>query len=151
MENNSLILKANDEHIKSIAYIEKVCFNDPWSEDSIKATIHNDNSYTVVFFEDNMVKGYAGMYYACFEGYMNNIAVLPEYRGKKIASKLINSLINYSKYNNLEFLSLEVRKSNSKAIQIYKHFGFCIVGQRKNFYTHPVEDAVIMTKWFIKK
>ena len=151
MVNNMLIIKASDEHIKSIAHIERECFSTPWSEDSIKDAIRNDNNYTVIFFENGVVKGYAGMYHVCSEGYINNIAVLPEYRGNKIGTMLLKNLINYSNYNKLEFLSLEVRKSNLIAIKIYKNFGFDIVGKRKNFYSNPFEDAVIMTKWLNKK
>lgn len=141
------VLLARDEHIESIYHIEKTCFGDPWSENSIREAIHNANHYVIVFFEDDIIKGYAGMYYVCSEGYVNNIAVLPEFRGNKIGSMLMENLVDYSLQNKLEFLSLEVRASNLSAINLYSNFGFKNVGERKNFYVHPSEDAIIMTKW----
>ena len=44
-----------------------------------------------------------------------------------------------------EFISLEVRKSNSAAVSLYEKLGYEKVGERKKFYTDPQEDAVIMT------
>ena len=82
------------------------------------------------------------------EGYVTNIAVLPEFRRKGIGRALLQYVINDCE-NQLEFISLEVRVSNDAAISLYKKFGFAEVGRRKRFYTHPDEDALIMTKTFI--
>ena len=52
------------------------------------------------------------------------------------------------KKENLEFLSLEVRKSNDEAIRLYEKSGFKCVGERKDFYRNPKENALIMTMYF---
>ena len=56
--------------------------------------------------------------------------------------------MNFAKGNRLAFLTLEVRASNYDAIALYGSRGFRSVGRRKNYYEHPKEDAVIMTKEF---
>ena len=84
--------------------------------------------------------------YKC-EGYIYNIAVKFKYRRFGIGKDIVNELVNYSKNKNLKFLSLEVRKSNAPAINLYSNCGFEKVGNRKNYYTNPLEDAIIMTKF----
>ena len=82
------------------------------------------------------------------EGYVTNIAVLPEHRRLGIGKKILEFVIQKSK-DELEFISLEVRVSNHAAISLYEKLGFKNVGLRKRFYTNPTEDAIIMTKHFI--
>jgi ribosomal-protein-alanine N-acetyltransferase len=92
--------------------------------------------------------GYGGMYTVLNEGYVTNIGVLPQFRRKGIGKSLVEKLLDYSKEKNLEFLTLEVRVSNKAATNLYKSFGFESVGNRKNFYSNPTEDALIMTRYF---
>ena len=61
---------------------------------------------------------------------------------------LLEKLISLCEENRWEFISLEVRKSNMAAISLYEKFLFVPVGERKNFYTNPQEDAIIMTRNF---
>ena len=86
--------------------------------------------------------GYMGLQIFCGEGYVTNVAVLPEYRRQGIAQKLILKELE----NEMNFITLEVRKSNAPAINLYQKMGFENVGIRPRFYTAPDEDAVIMTK-----
>ena len=88
------------------------------------------------------------MYSVCGEGYIYNIAVLPDFRNRGIAKSLLDDLLKYSFSKKLEFLSLEVRVSNIAAINLYSHKGVENMGIRKSFYSNPKEDAFIMTKFF---
>ena len=131
---------------KYIAEIEQYCFSTPWTEKQVKSC---DNS-TVFFLAkaDGKTVGYGGMYTVLDEGYITNIGVMPDYRRRGIGAKLVSKLIDYSVRNSLSFLSLEVRVSNIAAIKLYDSFGFKEVGKRKNFYSNPKEDALIMTRYF---
>lgn len=129
-----------------IANIEKHCFSSPWSENQILSS--DDNTVFYIAKQGEKVIGYAGMYMVLNEGYVTNIGVLPEYRKKGIGKELMERLIDLSKEKNLSFLSLEVRKTNTPAIKLYTSFEFQNVGIRKNFYTNPKEDAIIMTRFF---
>ena len=141
------ILELKNEDVLVVAEIEKECFSKPWSEKAIKTEINNDLSYFVVAKVENEVVGYGGMYSVMGEGYIYNIAVKFKYRRFGIGKDIVNELVNYSKNKNLKFLSLEVRKSNTPAINLYSNCGFEYAGNRKNFYTNPIEDAIIMTKF----
>ncbi len=85
------------------------------------------------------------MYSTYFEGYICNILVHENFRNMKIATSIINKFIKYAQNYNLSFLTLEVRESNFKAINLYKNCGFKNMGIRKNFYKLPTENAIIMT------
>ena len=134
--------KAADE----IAFIEKHCFSTPWSADQIKSS--DESTVFFIAKENNQTVGYAGMYTVLDEGYVTNVGVLPNYRKKGIGRALVQELINYSKNKDLAFLSLEVRVSNNAAIGLYSSLEFTEVGKRKNFYSNPKEDALIMTRYF---
>ena len=131
---------------EEIAFIEKHCFSTPWSAEQIKSS--GDSTVFFVAKEGGQTVGYAGMYTVLDEGYVTNIGVLPNHRKKGIGKALTESLIEYSISQKLSFLSLEVRVSNSAAIGLYTTLDFKEVGKRKNFYSNPKEDALIMTRYF---
>ena len=80
------------------------------------------------------------------EGYITNVAVASKFRRCGIAQNLLKKIIAFAQSQRLSFISLEVRVSNAAAISLYEKFGFEKVGLRRNFYTLPQENAVIMTK-----
>ncbi len=129
-----------------IAQIERHCFATPWTAEQVKSS--DDSTVFFLAKEKEKVIGYGGMYTVLDEGYVTNIGVLPEFRRQGIGAKIVDKLIDYSKEKALAFLSLEVRVSNIAAIELYKRFGFEEVGKRKNFYSLPKEDALIMTRYF---
>lgn len=140
------ITVATTDDISDIASIEKSSFSTPWSEKAIKESMDAGTVFYVAHLNNNVV-GYIGLSKIAGEGYVTNIAVLPEYRRLGIGKRILQYTVDNSK-NELEFISLEVRASNSIAISLYEKLGFKNVGIRKRFYSNPVEDAIIMTKYF---
>ena len=98
--------------------------------------------------ETEKVIGYAGLLVAADEGYITNVAVDPSRRRQGVAAQLLQVFDNFARGNQLAFLTLEVRPSNTAAIALYQGFGFEEVGRRKNYYDLPKEDALILTKYF---
>ena len=72
------------------------------------------------------------------------IAVHPELRGRGLSRKLMDQLEETAREKGAEALTLEVRKSNRTAIELYKSYGFRKEAVRKNYYHDPDEDAFIM-------
>lgn len=97
---------------------------------------------------DDEVLGYVGIRKVLDEGYISNICVRGDVRRQGIADMLIWKLID--EYNDLSFITLEVRKSNEAAIALYNKHGFEIAGEMHNYYSAPKEDALIMTLRFDK-
>ena len=97
--------------------------------------------------EDGAVLGYAVLSAVLDEGNLDNIAVAPEYRRRGVADALLGALTGFGR-ECLALLTLEVRASNAPAIALYEKHGFAAVGRRKNYYSAPREDAVLMTLTF---
>jgi ribosomal-protein-alanine N-acetyltransferase len=106
------------------------------------------SSFIVAYGSNGVVLGYAGLTVVAGEGYINNIAVRQEYRKQGVASDLLNVFIRFAEAQGLAFLTLEVRVSNTAAKNLYMKHGFAQVGRRKNYYDHPKEDAILMTRTF---
>ena len=135
----------NEAHIPQIAQLETICFSEPWSENALRDTLEDPKAVFFAAVEGDTVLGYAGMHDIIGEGYVDNIAVFPEHRGKGIGEALTGALIDYSRCAALDFLTLEVRAGNTPAVSLYRKLGMLEEGRRKNFYRHPTEDALIMT------
>lgn len=138
------IEKFEEKHLDGVEKIEKTCFAHPWSREDLQNQIGLDTSHFLVATVDGNVAGYMGLQIFGGEGYVTNVAVLPEYRKQGIAESLIREQMK----NKMSFITLEVRESNLLAISLYTKCGFKNVGIRPNFYSAPTENAIIMTYEF---
>ena len=141
-----IITKMLQCHVPQIAELEKLCFNDPWSENSIASELDNRLSCWLVAIADDKVVGYVGSQTVLGETDMMNIAIHPDYRKQGIATELISALIEALNERGSHSLMLEVRASNEPAKSLYLKMGFDVVGIRKNYYRNPREDALILRK-----
>ena len=133
-------------HVPQSAALEKVCFSDPWSEESIAPELTNPLSYWLVAMDGDTVAGYVGSQSVLGESDMMNVAVSPQYRRQGIGRLLIETLIADLRAQGNHTLTLEVRASNTPAIALYESLGFLAVGRRPNYYRTPREDALILRK-----
>jgi ribosomal-protein-alanine N-acetyltransferase len=90
------------------------------------------------------VVGYAGMMLTGREAHITNIAVDPTFHGRKVGTRLLYSLVTEAVARGAEVISLEVRTSNEIAQDMYRKFGFDVVGTRKGYYVETNEDAYVM-------
>ena len=143
-----MIVNMHESHIAQVAALEKICFSDPWSENSVASELKNPLSCWLVAEEDGVVAGYVGSQTVIDESDMMNIAVHPDHRRKGIAEALVMELVEALKKRESQCLTLEVRASNEPAKALYEKLGFAQVGLRKNYYRNPKEDALILRKEF---
>ena len=135
-------------HIPQIAALEKECFSAPWSEQLLSDALFDPQaSFIVADDGEGNILGYAGLHAVLDEGYIDNIAVVPDARRHGVASALLDVFCRFGAVN-LAFLTLEVRASNAAAIGLYEKHGFQRAGLRPGYYQKPREDAVIMTREF---
>lgn len=145
---NYRLVPMDKSHLTQIAEIEKECFSSPWTVPMLEEELNNlCASFIVAQGEDGTVLGYAGLHVAVDEGYIDNIAVREDYRRQGVGQALLGAFMRFGQ-EKLAFLTLEVRPSNEPAIQFYMKHGFVQVGRRKNYYTAPREDAILMTLEF---
>ena len=138
------------QDVDQVHMLEQIAFSMPWSrQDFVDMVENKDALYLVV--EDDVCPGKViaccGMRSIVGEGDISNVVVHPDYRKRGIASRMLEELIRRSDTEyGVEAYTLEVRKSNTDAINLYQRLGFAQEGIRKNFYEKPVEDAIIMWK-----
>ncbi len=129
-------------HAKEVAAIEKATFAEPWSERQIEEICGRYGVVARVYLEDGRVAGYYSYNCVCGDGYVNNVAVREDARGRGIGKELMRDMVYTASLAGLEGLTLEVRSSNVIARKLYESFGFKVGGIRKNFYQNT-EDAII--------
>lgn len=132
--------------VAAVAALERICFSDPWSENSIASELENKLSCWLVAVIDGNLAGYIGSQTVLDASDMMNIAVAPQYRRQGIAEALILALCEKLIERKAICLLLEVRASNLPAISLYEKLAFKSVGLRKNYYRNPKEDALILRK-----
>jgi len=136
--------KMTAEALDGVAELEKLCFAQPWSKKSLELLTNDGIGVGMVCRKDGIVCAYGGMLCAVDEGQITNIATHPDYRRLGYGKACVEALIKYASNNKLVSISLEVRESNKAAIDLYSGLGFKIEGKRKDFYTKPVEAALVM-------
>ena len=141
-----IITNLKDNHVSQVAQLEKLCFSDPWSENSVASELNNPLSLWLVALDGDAVAGYVGSQSVMGETDMMNIAVDPNYRRQGVAAALVEELVRQLKAKGNHCLTMEVRASNDAAIALYEKLGFAQIGRRPNYYRNPREDALILRK-----
>lgn len=139
----------NKSHIDGIIEIENQCFTIPWSRSSVEKELSNNFAIYVVAIDNDTVVGYGGMWHIVNEGHITNIAVHKDYRRQGIGNIIINKLTEIAEEKEMIGITLEVRKSNTAALELYKKNGFKLEGIRPEYYEDNKEDAYIMWKYLI--
>ncbi|MCS7285544.1 MAG: ribosomal protein S18-alanine N-acetyltransferase [Anaerolineae bacterium] len=150
MEIPFIIRPMTLEDLPEVMEIEKASFKMPWSQSAYQYELtRNDRSfYLVVRLKAEEGEGpliaYGGFWFLVGEAHICTLAVKPEWRGRGIGELTLYSLINLALRLGAELATLEVRVSNKAAQNLYRKYGFEVVGRRKGYYSDG-EDALIMT------
>ncbi len=140
------IMEMTEADLDEVMAIEKRSFAAPWSGRLFRETLAFPLSVNFVARKkvDNSMIGYANFYLIKDEAHMLNIAVAPESRKKGRAGELLGHAIQALRGRGAEEFFLEVREGNADAINLYRKFGFRMVGRRRRYYVETNEDALVM-------
>ena len=145
MPNDCLIRRMTIGDVPAVAAIEAATFPTPWSEDAFRKEItDNPVARYLVAEKDGAVIGFAGAWIILDESHITNIAILAEHRGNGYGRALTAALMQYLSNLGAAYATLEVRKSNVTAQNLYKSLGYVSVGVRKRYYEDNGEDALLM-------
>ena len=145
MPNDCLIRRMTVDDVPTVAAIEAATFPTPWSEDAFRKEItDNPVARYLVAEKDGAVIGFAGAWIILDESHITNIAILAEHRGNGYGRALTAALMQYLSNLGAAYATLEVRKSNVTAQNLYKSLGYVSVGVRKRYYEDNGEDALLM-------
>jgi ribosomal-protein-alanine N-acetyltransferase len=140
------------EYLEQLLVIEKSSFKDPWPPASFVAEIEHPWSWFRVIGPPrkagglSRVDGFIICWVILSDMHVLNLAVLPEHRRKGLGGMLLENAISDFARLGGGYISLEVRPSNRAAQEMYRSFGFDVVGRRKQYYRRDNEDAIIMAR-----
>lgn len=134
-----------EEDIDQILVIEHASFTTPWSREAFYNEINNNKfAVYIVIEDDKKVIGYCGAWIVMDEAHVTNVAILPEYRGKKLGEALMRKMMSVAREMGAKSMTLEARVTNHVALSLYRKLGFQNGGIRKNYYSDNQEDAIVM-------
>jgi ribosomal-protein-alanine N-acetyltransferase len=144
-----------------ILEIEREAISPPWTHGALLSEIYNGDSFFAVAHSElgtqggklsgnqiSSLLGFVILKRAADEGELLRIAVDSSARRCGAADSLMSAAFDHAKENAVKSIFLEVRKSNEAAIGLYKKHGFKQVRYRKDYYSDPIEDALIMVRSF---
>ena len=148
MKTESFSLRpATTEDLEAVLKIENEVHVSPWSEEHFRAELTKPYSQFLVFTDDETDSVVAG-YFICWvmfdECQILNVATSLQHRGLGFAKQMIQKAVSIAVKKDIKKVVLEVRKTNSPAIQLYHKLNFNITHVRKSFYSNG-EDAYQMT------
>ena len=139
--------RATVADIDEICGVEAASFNVPWSRQAFLGEL-TDNTWAKYIVGElaGKIIGYAGMWLIFDEAHVTNIAIHPDYRGRKYGERMVRHLMQLARDYGAARMTLEVRASNVIAQSLYRKLGFEVRGRRRGYYSEENEDALIMWK-----
>jgi ribosomal-protein-alanine N-acetyltransferase len=138
-------LENHDFYLDKVMEIENLSFSSPWSRNGFVRELENPVAQLWVLMSDRILLGYLCFWAVGDEMQLLNLAVHPRYRGRGHGSYLLTKMIDLACSKGISRIWLEVRVSGSTARRLYEKFGFVESGRRRNYYTDPAEDAIVMS------
>jgi ribosomal-protein-alanine N-acetyltransferase len=135
--------------LEEVLEIEHHAFRSPWSRQIFLEELEREWAYLDVLRERqrdgaSLVVAFCNHWLVRDEVHLLNIATHPDHRRRGHARALMGHLVDFASRHRCRYVTLEVRRSNQGAIDLYRQFGFQAVGIRPKYYVEDQEDAVVM-------
>jgi ribosomal-protein-alanine N-acetyltransferase len=132
--------------LDGVLEVEAESFTNPWTRDMYTWELQNRSVCHIYLVRtpDCPVAGFCAFWLVFDEIHINNLAIRPRFRGLGIGTALLARVLEEARALSVRRATLEVRASNEGARRLYERFGFYVAGTRRNYYTKPVEDALIL-------
>jgi ribosomal-protein-alanine N-acetyltransferase len=137
---------ADDVDLDGVLEVEAESFTNPWTREMYSSELQNRSMchVFVVRTEDCRVAGFCAFWLVLDEIHINNFALRPRFRAQGLGTALLERVLAAARELGARRATLEVRASNSAARRLYERMGFYVAGIRRNYYTKPVEDALVL-------
>lgn len=152
------VKRLTKEQAALVKQMEQICRLSPWSVEDYISEIQNENSVCLIIEKNSRGVGFliSRLITSDYNSPINqneaniceiyNIAIMPEYRKQKLGTILLKNLYKICHENNIDEIWLEVRKQNTGALIFYERHHFESVYERKNYYSNPVDAAIVMRR-----
>jgi ribosomal-protein-alanine N-acetyltransferase len=149
MREWTIELMTDRDQIDEVLAIEELSFTNPWTREMYLAEFENHGVSFCYLARDNArrVVGFCSVWKVVDELHINNLAVAPADRRGGAASALLRRVLAEGASAGANRATLEVRRSNDAARNLYERFGFRVAGVRRAYYTKPVEDAIVLWRY----
>ena len=136
----------DDRDLEGVLEVEEESFSNPWTRDMYAWELQNRSvcHIYVVRTPQHAVAGFCAFWLVFDEVHINNVALRPALRGQGIGTALMRHVFQEGRRLGARRATLEVRASNVGARRLYERLGFSVTSTRRNYYTNPVEDALIL-------
>lgn len=134
------------DDVRQVTELESEIFSDPWQQKDIFSLVTEPFGICYSAVSDGKVIAYVIGRMIAPEGEIYRIATAEKYRRRGIAYRLLDYAVKCEKGRGLECLFLEVRSKNVPARNLYRAYGFKEIGERKNYYSNPTDDAIVMLR-----
>lgn len=144
-------LEAKD--LSAVCEIENLSFSNPWPESAFIGEIHNlqiSFPFAIIHRVSKKLIGYILYWHIKEEVQISNFAIHPDFRRKGLGEAVLKIILKKLHKQGAKFIFLEVRPSNTAARSLYKKLEFQVLKIRKNYYSNPLEDALIMGKHLVQ-
>ena len=138
-------LENHEFFLDKILEIENLSFSAPWSLNGFLQELENPVAQLWALMSGKVLLGYLCFWTVREEMQLLDLAVHPAHRGRGHGSLLLTKMIDHALSKGISRIWLEVRVSSSSARRLYEKFGFMESGRRRNYYTDPSEDAILMS------
>jgi ribosomal-protein-alanine N-acetyltransferase len=132
--------------LSAVLAIEQSVFTVPWTTGTFRTLMLRAGARLWVAEWDGEVIGYAAVWAVLDQAELGNVAVAPAHRRRGVASKLVETVLQWLEQRRVREVFLEVRASNREAQRLYERHGFRPVGRRKGYYSRPREDALVLRR-----
>jgi len=135
-----------EEDLEGVLEVEEESFTNPWTREMYAWELQNRAAchIHVVRTDDCRVAGFCAFWLVVDEIHINNLALRPRFRGQGLGTRLMQHVLEEAIRIGAARATLEVRASNLSARRLYERLGFQVAATRRNYYTNPVEDALIL-------
>ncbi len=139
-------LLVSQDDLDQILAIEQASFTNPWTREMYLSELENRGVSFCYVIRDSSgtIIGFCSFWRVLDEMHINNLAVTPSHRGTGVGTALMLEVLRQGARLGARRATLEVRRSNEEARKLYERLGFTVAGVRRGYYSHPVEDALVL-------
>lgn len=131
--------------LDDVLALDALCFHRPWTRADYERELADPaRCFIYLARRDGAAIAYVAFWRIFDEIHLNNVAVHPAWRRQGVGAALLAHVLEVAEAIGAPHATLEVRASNTPAIALYERAGFTRAGRRRDYYTHPVEDALIL-------
>jgi len=144
MSEPPVIRTLRETDLPAILGIENLAFSPPWPEEAFR---HTEFTQSWVISTDGDLRGYIIYHVVPDEAVIVNFAIAPDFWCHGLGSLLLQHSLDIMQESGINAVYLDVRRSNLAALKLYNKYGFKPLGVRKNYYSKPREDALVMVRY----